>query len=547
MFTARGMATSISSRFLTQAGTGGNNKACHRLGAQIMSVLSVAVVAASICDASGSTADDQTATAAFETQVPTWSLWLLALASCITGGVMIIVIASSSVGSPTSPSAMMRGRAAKTGLAVALPYRGTQRCIYMDYNATSPIFPEVSREMFPFLGECFGNPSSAHALGRACKAAVVKARDRVAALLGCSPGEVVFVASGSEADNHAILASLALHAKSAVASSSPSSGSSPSGFVDVSDFSTVPKEAERRPQHVVSSEIEHPAITKCLDHLVAEGKIEVTYVGVDKEGRVSAKDVVEAFRPETALVTIMHSNNEVGSLQPIKEIAEACRARGIMCHTDAAQSIGKVRVKAADLGVDMITIVGHKFGAPKGVAALFVRRELSLPPMIHGGGQEAGRRAGTENVLLISGMGKAAEIVDAELDQLSKHLAAMRERLLELLLAAGLASQGVKVHGPSDPCMRLPNTLSIGFPGVDARILLDRLSETVAASAGSACHAGEATMSGVLRAMGVDETTGFGTLRLSVGRHTTPAEVDRAGAAIAREAKVMLGAAKKER
>ncbi|CAM9215244.1 unnamed protein product, partial [Hapterophycus canaliculatus] len=398
--------------------------------------------------------------------------------------------------------------------------------------ATSPIFPEVSREMFPFLGECFGNPSSAHALGRVCKAAVVKARVRVAALLGCSPEEIVFVGSGSEADNHAILASLALHARSTATSSSPSSGASSSEFP--------------RLQHVVSSEIEHPAVTKCLDHLAAEGKIEVTYIGVDTEGRVSVEDVVEAFRPETALVTIMHSNNEVGSLQPIKEIAEACRARGIMCHTDAAQSIGKVPVKVADLGVDMLTIVGHKFGAPKGVAALFVRRGLALPPMIHGGGQEAGRRAGTENVLLISGMGMAAEVVNAELEQLSKHLAAMRERLLELLSAAGLTLEGVKVHGPRHPRLRLPNTLSIGFPGIDARALLERLSETVAASAGSACHAGEAKMSGVLQAMGVDETTGFGTLRLSVGRHTTPAEVDRAGAAIAWEAKAMLAVAKEK-
>ncbi|CAM9277030.1 unnamed protein product [Ectocarpus fasciculatus] len=490
-------------------------------------MFSVVAVAAGMCVAPGSVTAEVIAAAGIATSATTGNVMRVSDAGfweimAMTFLVLLVVGATKKFFSPRA-CLNTEGISSKTGIAKALPYRGTQRCIYLDYNATSPIFPEVSREMFPFLGECFGNPSSGHALGRACKKAVVLARVRVASLLGCSPEEVVFVASGSEADNHAILASLALHAEAATAPASAASSSLP---------------------HVVSSAIEHPAITKCLNHLVAEGKVEVTYVGVDEEGRVSVDDVVGAFRPETALVTIMHSNNEVGSLQPITEIAEACRQRGIMCHTDAAQSIGKVPVKVASLGVDMLTLVGHKFGAPKGVAALFVRRGLSLPPMIHGGGQEAGRRAGTENVLLISGMGKAAEIVDVELERLSKHLAAMRERLLGLLMAANLVD-GVKVHGPRNPSLRLPNTLSIGLPGVEARVLLERLSETVAASAGSACHAGEATMSGVLQAMGVDEPTGFGTLRLSVGRHTTQKEVDQAGAAIVREATTMLAAEKK--
>eukprot|EP00903_Cladosiphon_okamuranus_P013005 g12134.t2 len=482
--------------------------------------LSAALLAAAVCVSPG-----PVVAAAGGAMPATANPWVFGagLAMLVVGGVV-----AARIWKPSScPST--KGMTSKTGVAVELPYQGTHRCIYLDYNATSPIFPEVSREMFPFIGECFGNPSSAHALGRACKAAVVKARARVAALLGCSPEEVVFVASGSEADNHAILASLAIHAKSSASSSLPSNGDVVENGASAASPNAPPV------QHVVSSAIEHPAITKCLDHLAAEGRVKVTYVGVDGEGRVSVEEVVGALRPDTALVTIMHSNNEVGSLQPIKEIAEACRPRGILCHTDAAQSIGKVPVKVSGLGVDMLTLVGHKFGAPKGVAALFVRRGLALPPMVHGGGQEAGRRAGTENVLLISGMGKAAEIVNVELDQLSKHLAAMRARLLDILLAADLG-EGVKVHGPRDPSLRLPNTLSIGIPGVEARVLLERLSETVAASAGSACHAGGATMSGVLQAMGVDEPTGFGTLRLSVGRHTTRKEVDQAGAAIARTA-----------
>jgi cysteine desulfurase len=282
--------------------------------------------------------------------------------------------------------------------------------------------------------------------------------------------------------------------------------------------------------------------------------VEVTRIGVDTEGLVAVGDVRDAVRPDqTVLVTIMHSNNEVGSIQPIKRIVKAVKFCSkkvrsstsprieaeplCLVHTDAAQSIGKVVVDVADLGVDLATIVGHKFGCPKGVAALFVKQGTPFVPMFFGGGQEAGRRAGTENVLLIAAIGKAADVVKNEADGIAAHMGAMRERLLQRLID-GMGSDSIRTNGPADPAKRLPNTLSVGIKGASAISLLAALSEKVAASASAACHTGgKQEVSAILRAMKVPEEFALGTLRLSVGRHTTPAEIDLAASLILAEAK----------
>lgn len=399
--------------------------------------------------------------------------------------------------------------------------------IYLDWNATSPIFPEVTEEMLPYTGLRFGNPSSGHAFGRPCAAAVATARERVAALVHCQTSEIIFTSCGSESDNHAIRIAV-----------ERGRARLPTGVTP----------------HIVTTNIEHPAIEACLCALEYSGAVEVTRIGVDMEGLVAVGDVRDAVRPDqTVLVTIMHSNNEVGSVQPIKRIVKAVKfcskkiegsprtgaAAEHLClvHTDAAQSIGKVVVDVADLGVDMATVVGHKFGCPKGVAALFVKVGTPFVPMFFGGGQEGGRRAGTENVLLIAAIGKAAEVVKDEADEIAAHMTAMRERLLHRLID-GMGADAIRTNGPVDPAKRLPNTLSVGIKGASATSLLAALSEKVAASASAACHTGgQQEVSAILRAMKVPQEFALGTLRLSVGRHTTPDEIDLAASLIVSEAK----------
>ncbi len=395
--------------------------------------------------------------------------------------------------------------------------------VYLDYQATTPVWPEVAKAATPYLTTHWGNPSSAHAFGRPCAAAVSHARAAVAALINAQPDEILFTACGSEADNHAIVGALELE-EARRRAAPPSAASSP-------------------PPHVVISAIEHPAVDKCVAALEATGRLTATRVAVDAEGLVDAADVAAAVTERTILVSVMHSNNEVGSVQPIARIAAAARAAcpGVLVHTDAAQSVGKVALDVAELGVDMLTVVGHKFGAPKGVAALYKRRGLRLPPLLHGGGQEAGLRAGTECVVLQVALGRAAEIALAELPQLREHMAATRDRLAELL-TEGLGAENVRVNGPVRADERLPNTLSVGLRGVRAAELLAALSERVAASASAACHSGEAahSVSSVLRAMGVPLEYAVGTLRLSTGRHTTMSEVERAAELILAEARRQL-------
>lgn len=394
----------------------------------------------------------------------------------------------------------------------------TCKCIYLDYNGTTPIHPLVLVAMFPYLTARFGNPSSSHAYGRIPREAVEAARKSLLTLLGApnAPLSAIwFTGCGTESDNLAI--QLALQSYPA-----------------------------QKKKHIVTTNVEHPAIDVCLRRLMELGELDVTFCPVDKEGRVSADDVIKAIRPDTVLVTLMLANNESGAIMPVAEVARECRRRGILCHTDAAQAVGKMKVTLDSLGdVDMITLVGHKFGAPKGVAALYVRPNCcnehgrQLPAgciLLQGGGQEGGRRGGTENVPYIVGMGRAAELVQEFWQQNASHMESMRQRLLDNLMRE-LGPDMVLPNGPLDPALRLPNTLSVGLKCIHSGELLDKIGDKVAASAGAACHSqGTNGISSVLRAMQVPETYARGTLRLSVGPTTTADEVDRASKILAKEA-----------
>jgi len=364
--------------------------------------------------------------------------------------------------------------------------------IYLDYNATTPLLPEVVDAMLPYLRTHFGNPSSGHALGRAARGAVEEARGQLAALLRCDADEVVFTSGGTESNNLAIRGV-----------------------------------TEARPdrRHVVTSVIEHPAVAVPCAWLEGHG-VRVTRAGVDALGRVLLEEVAGAVAPQTALVTVMHSNNETGVLQPIAAIAKAARAAGALVHTDAAQSVGKVPVHVGELGVDLVSVAGHKLYAPKGVGALYIRRGTPLLPLALGAGQERGMRPGTENVASIVGLGVACERARRDLDAESARVRALRDGLWERLRSAvaGLAQNGHLEE-------RLPNTLSVRFPGVSGAALL-ATAAGVAASTGSACHEGAEQASPVVLAMGVPATEALGTVRLTLGRGTTSQEVERAASAL---------------
>ena len=359
--------------------------------------------------------------------------------------------------------------------------------IYLDYNATTPIDPRVAEAMEPFLTGGYGNPSSTHREGREAKAALEAAREKVAVCLGCRPGEIVLTSGGSESNNLAIR-----------------------GMVEAQGGG-----------HLVTSAVEHPAVLEVVRALQSEGRIELTVVGVDPQGRVDAAEVVDALRDDTVLVTLMLANNEVGTLQPVREVAEACRARGVALHTDAAQAVGKIPVDVSELGVDLLSVAGHKLYAPKGIGALFLRDGVRVVPQIRGAGHERGLRAGTENVLLAVGLGTACDLVESEGEAEVPRLTGLRDRLVALL-EDGFAA--LVEHG--DPENRLPNTTSVAFPGIDASSLLRELGDDVAASAGAACHADGVHVSHVLDAMGIDADLARATVRLSVGRFTTTDEVE---------------------
>jgi cysteine desulfurase len=367
------------------------------------------------------------------------------------------------------------------------------RPIYLDYNSTTPIDPAVFKAMLPYLSDHYGNPSCTHLYGREAHTAVERGREQVAEMLGAKPDEIVFTGGGSEASNQAIKGTV-----------------------------LRPETDWGRNAHVIISSVEHPATVQPCEFLKSLG-CEVTVVPVDRFGMVDSGDVKKAITSKTRLVSIMHSNNEVGTFNPIREIAAIAHERGVLVHTDTAQSLGKVSVDVNDLGVDLLTVAGHKLYAPKGVGALYVRRGVQLTNLIHGAGHEGGRRAGTENVPYLVGLGKAAEVATYSLPVATNRLRTLRDRLHDRL--SRLLGERVVLNGHPD--RRLPNTLNLNFVGHIGEDLLTEVPG-VAASTGSACHAGLVTVSPVLKAMGVPEKLARGAVRLSVGRFTTEEEVDRA-------------------
>ena len=364
--------------------------------------------------------------------------------------------------------------------------------LYFDYQATTPVDPVVLAAMLPYLSESFGNPASGHAYGQSARQAVAKAREQLAKLLHAEAEEITFTASGTEANNLAI-----------------------KGWV-------APKQRRGEHPHIVTSTIEHPATLAPCKHLASLG-CRLTVVTVDRWGVVNLDELKLALRQPTALVSIMHSNNEVGTLQPIRAIARLAHEAGALLHCDAAQSVGKVAVNVKELDVDLLTVVGHKLYAPKGIGALYVRKGIILEPVIHGAGQESGRRAGTENVPYVVGLGKAAELAQQSLPQSAGHLPQLRDRLWQGLQAK--CGDSVILNG--HPTNRLPGTLNVSFLGCIGSEFLSRIPE-IAASTGSACHEGQVHVSPVLAAMGIAPEIARGAVRFSVGRYTTEAEVDQA-------------------
>ena len=389
--------------------------------------------------------------------------------------------------------------------------------IYLDHNATTPVYPAAVDAMLPWLREQFGNPSSSHHLGRSAAQALAAARESVAALVGASVDEIVFTGCATEANNLALIG--AAHA--------------------IAGASQVPvgaAPAQGRRRHLVITAVEHPAVMAPARWLQDQGW-SLTVVGVDRFGRVDPADIGQALRPDTALVSVMHANNEVGTLQPVAEIARLTRPRGVLLHTDAAQSLGKISVDVAALGVDLLSIAGHKFGAPKGVGALYVRRGTPLTPVLHGAGQEHGLRPGTENVALIVALGTAARLAQQALPGLADTLRQRRDQLHRLLAGS---IPGLQLNG--HPEHRLPNTLHVSFPGVSGQALLQQ-APAVAASLGSACHSASDAVSGVLAAMQVDAVRAAGSVRLSVGRTTGPDEVAAAAGTLVDAWRVLAGSA----
>ncbi len=377
----------------------------------------------------------------------------------------------------------------------------TVKQIYLDYNATTPIDKRVADAMRPFLDEYFGNPSSVHEYGIKTKLAVEKARQQIAGLLNCEPSEIIFTSGGTESNNFAIKgAALANRDKG---------------------------------NHIITSTVEHPAVFEVCHYLERNG-FEVTYVNVDEYGIVKLDELEAAIRPETILITVMHANNEVGSIQPIPEIARLAKKHNIIFHSDAAQSVGKIPVDVQEMGVDLLSVAGHKLYAPKGIGALFIRHGVKLEKLIHGADHEQNLRAGTENVLEIVGLGKAAEIAAEDLEKNREHYQKTRDYLHELLKEA---LPDIRLNG--HPEKRLPNTLSISFPKVEANTLISRL-EGVAASAGAACHAESIDVSAVLEAMLVPLDYAMGTIRFSTGRGTTMQDIKLAAEEIAETAGVLM-------
>jgi cysteine desulfurase len=362
--------------------------------------------------------------------------------------------------------------------------------IYLDYNATTPIDPKVLQVMMPFLEKNFGNPSSSHNYGKAAKDAINSAREQTSNLIGAQTNEILFTSGGTESNNHAIIGT---------------------AFAN-----------KEKGKHIITSVVEHPAVLRTVGYLQDRFGFTVTYLPVDKYGMVNPSDVQNAITPQTILITIMHANNEVGTINPIEEIGKIARGHKVVFHTDAAQSCGKIPIDVNRLNVDLLSIAGHKLHAPKGIGALYIRNGIKIDNYIHGAGQEQGRRAGTENVPYIVGLGCACELESEQLYLYTKDVKELRDRLYRKIIE-GLGEERVKLNG--HPEKRLPNTLNVRFEGILGEQLLTNIPE-IAASTGSACHAGSTKPSAVLLAMGLSNQQALGALRLSLGRWTSIEQVD---------------------
>lgn len=363
---------------------------------------------------------------------------------------------------------------------------GQPKRIYLDYSSTTPVDPRVVKAMLPYFGEKFGNPSSIHFLGREVKGEIEKARLNIARFLNCEEGELFFVGSGTESDNLAIRGVLAQNPK----------------------------------RHLISAKTEHPAVYNTMEFLRAAG-YEITYVPVGKSGCVDPGDVRNAIRSDTALISLMHVNNETGSINPLREIGNIAKECGVLFHTDAVQSFGKIRTDLADIHVDLLSASGHKIYGPKGVGLLFVRKGTNIQPVLHGGSQERSLRAGTENSAAIIGLGKAVEIFAEKLDEEATRTLELRALFVEQMknILSDFSINGDSEHS-------VPNVVNVSFPGQEGDILLLHLDlKGIAVSSGSACNSGSAKPSRVLINMGIDEQTARSSIRFSFGRYTTEADI----------------------
>jgi cysteine desulfurase len=364
--------------------------------------------------------------------------------------------------------------------------------IYLDYNATSPVRPEVLEVMLPYYKEQFGNPSSVHWAGRQVSGALEKAREQVAALINAAPAEIVFISCGSEGDNMAIKGTLAA--------------------------------LKQKGNHIITTSVEHPAVLETCQALEKDG-YEITYLPVDRDGQLNLAELEKAITARTVLISVMWANNETGNIYPIEEIGKIAKKYNIRFHTDAVQAVGKIPVDVQKANVDLLVISGHKIGAPKGVGAIYIRRGTRLTQFMHGGHQERNRRAGTQNVAGIVGLGRACELAGAELNDYYKRVRALRDRLED-----GIFSQvsDIKLNGTPDRNQRLPNTLNVSFAYIEGESLLLNLDMYgIAASSGSACTSGSLEPSHVMGAMCVEVTLAHSSTRFSLGPETTAEEIDR--------------------
>lgn len=361
--------------------------------------------------------------------------------------------------------------------------------VYMDYAATTYVKPEVLEEMMPFFTEKYGNPSSFYGISRETKMAIDKARGRVAKALNCDMNEVYFTAGGSEADNWAIKGIASAHRK--------------------------------KGNHIITTKVEHHAVLHTCEYLEKQG-FEVTYLNVDEEGFINLEELNNAITDKTILVSIMFANNEIGTIQPIKEIGEICRERKVLFHTDAVQAVGNIEIDVKDMNIDLLSLAGHKIYGPKGIGALYVRKGVRIDNLVHGGGQERARRAGTENTASIVGLGKAIELASENLEEHNKKLTVLRDRLIDGLLEV----PHTRLNGPRGD-KRLPGNVNITFEFIEGEsILLSLDFEGVCASSGSACTSGSLDPSHVLLAIGLPHELAHGSLRLTLGDGSTDEDVD---------------------